>query len=65
MTDWRLSERKFSGGEWKVASRSLYFGVLYLGHSRSKCYETCLESCGILSSSCGSILLDIEQESSD
>ena len=49
----------------KVASRSLYFGILYFGHSRFKCYETCLESCGILSSSCGSIFIDIEQESSD
>ena len=52
-------------GEQKVATRSLYFDVLYLGHSRSKCYETCLESCGILFSSCGSIFIDIEQESSD
>ena len=52
-------------GERKVATRSLYFRVLYLGHSRFKCYETCLESCGILSSSCGSIFIDIKQESSD
>ena len=65
MTDWQWSERRFSGGERKVASRSLYFGVLYLGHSRSKCYETCLESCRILSRSCGSIFIDIKQESSD
>ena len=65
MTDWCLSERRFSGGERKVASRSLYFGVLYLDNSRSKCYETCLESCKILSSSCGSIFIDIEQEPSD
>ena len=65
MTNWRLSERRFSGGKRKVASRSLYFGVLYLGHSRSKCYETCLESCGILPSFCGSIFVNIEQESSD
>ena len=65
MIDWRLSERRFNGREWKVASRSLFFGVLYLGHSRSKCYETCLESCGIFSSSCNSIFIDIEQESSD
>ena len=47
------------------SSRSLYFGVLYLGHSRSKCYETCLESCEIFSSSCSLIFIDIEQESSD
>ena len=52
-------------GERKVATRSLYFGVLYLGHSRSKCYETCLESCGILSSFCGSFFVIIEQDSSD
>ena len=65
MTDWRLSERRFNGGEQKVASRFLYFGVLYLGHSGSKCYETYLESCGIFPSSYGSIFIDIEQESSD
>ena len=65
MIDWHLSEKRFSGGEWKVASRSLHFDILYRGHSRSKCYETCLESCGILSSSCGSIFINIEQESSD
>ena len=52
-------------GEQKVTTRSLYFGILYLGHSRFKCYETCLESCGILSSCCGSIFINIEQKSSD
>ena len=52
-------------GEQKVATRSLYFGVLYLDHSRSKCYETCLESCGILSNSCDTLFVNIEQESSD
>jgi len=62
VTDWRLTERRFSGGERKVASRSLYFGVLYLDHYRSKCYETCLESCEILSSFSGSIFINIEQK---
>ena len=52
-------------GERKVATRSLYFGILYLGYSKSKCYETCLESCGVLFSCCSSIFVNIEQESSD
>ena len=65
MTDWCLTARRFNGGERKVASRSLYIGVLYLGYSRSICYETCLASCEILSSCCDSISVNIEQESSD
>ena len=65
VADWRLSERRFSGRGAEGSHKVFVLWRLVLSHSRSKCYETCLESCGILSSFCDSIFVSIEQESSD